>query len=175
MLGTERPSDPPTSPESSTESSTGVYLLFADQVLTYVGRSADCRQRIKDHRTNGRPFDHAAVIPCGDADAVWIEKAIIQATEAVQNKVMFRRFLERRAAPPSPLPPVAEHPLTLIGKTLSRKRAGAFGLASEFEAAIRSGELVFHPKRPGSANHVITAGRLYEWAEAAQKVKYPHA
>lgn len=148
----------------------GVYLLFQDEQLTYVGRSRDCATRIAAHRSNGRLFDSRVVIPCSPDQSIWIERAIVTATEPVQNRVLFTSH--RRRAELRPLAPAlgpSEHPLMILNKSAARRRVKAFGLAEEFEEAVRCGELAFRKKNPSSLNphaeSVVSLGNLIAWCE----------
>lgn len=159
----------------STELSTGVYMLFQDRELIYVGRSRNCAQRIAEHRWNGRPFDFSLVVPCAIEDAEWVERAVIRATEAAQNRVRYtgrpntKRILQ--AVPPT----AHEHPMTVLNKTAARKRAKACGLSAEFEAAVSAGMLSLRKKNPNapmSNQCVIGLGELMAWCEQAQRTKF---
>lgn len=55
----------------------GLYFLFKDGELTYVGQSKDCRKRIEQHRGNGRPFDFATIMPIEPERRSLVEAAII--------------------------------------------------------------------------------------------------
>lgn len=172
------PPDPANCPTNCpTGAVCGVYLLFLGRQLVYVGRSRNCAARIAQHRTNGRPFDHYQITPCSPADALWIEQALIAATDAVQNK--------QRPAPPvrraEPAPDPAEHPLMQMNKTAARQRVKRFGLSREFEDALAKGELPFRLRNPESprpgAPMVIDVGELLAWCErtrlAAQNQESP--
>lgn len=167
---------PPRSPKKSTVVSTGplagVYLLFQDWDLIYVGRSDDCHRRVGSHRTNGRTFNHYEMIPCGSDRAKFVEEALIRSLEPAQNKIRYRREIARTEGPePKPVPTdPTEHPLMILNKTQAKARVKRFGLASKFEDDWRSGVLEFRPKNPErtqrGAPHIITVGALLEWCEA---------
>ena len=167
MITDALPSPPPQAPETSTKLSTpGVYMLFLEGDLIYVGRSRDCRARIDAHRASGRLFDRHLIAPCEPSDAAWMERALITAMEPVGNRALFS---ERRVMVPVPTPVPVEHPLTPLNKTKARAKARQFGLAGEFDAALKRGEFPFRVKNPAnthaSAQMVIEVGHIIEWCE----------
>lgn len=147
-------------------SMSGVYMLFLDGDLVYVGRSRDCRARIGAHRASGRRFDRHLIAPCDPSDADWMERALIAAMEPVGNRALFS---ERRVMVPVPTPVPVEHPLALVNKTKARAKARQFGLGGEFDAALKRGDFPFRVKNPAnthaSAQMVIEVGRVIEWCE----------
>lgn len=179
MISDTLPWPPPHAPEASTKLSTsGVYMLFLDGALIYVGRSRNCRARIDAHRASGRLFDRHLIAPCDPSDAAWMERALITAMEPIGNRALFS---ERRVMVPVPTPIPVEHPLTLVNKTKARAKARQFGLGGEFDAALKCGEFPFRVKNPAnthaSAQMVIEVGRIIEWCErqiANRLEKDPH-
>jgi GIY-YIG catalytic domain len=82
----------------------GVYLLFRERKLIYVGRSKDIYRRVNDHRAAGREFDYVAIIGLPEVDADWIERGLIKALVPKQNRKSGRPADELMAQPPSPAP-----------------------------------------------------------------------
>lgn len=68
----------------------GVYFLFRENELIYIGMSSHIPTRIASHRTNGREFDKYYVIWCELADAYRLEESLIMAFMPMQNKVYNR-------------------------------------------------------------------------------------
>lgn len=81
----------------------GVYFLFKDGDLTYVGRSNDCYGRISSHRQKGRDFDLATVMPLAMEFIPSVEAALIDAFTPPQNRM--------RPAPAAPAPVYIAAPL----------------------------------------------------------------
>lgn len=77
----------------------GVYFLFQDHALVYVGKSRDCYARIAAHRSNGRVFDYARALPVSEDDTGWIEAAFIRSMDPSQNKHHRRQNAQPDAAP----------------------------------------------------------------------------
>lgn len=65
----------------------GVYFLFRENELIYIGMSSHIPTRIASHRQNGREFDKYHVIWCELADAYRLEESLIMALHPRQNKV----------------------------------------------------------------------------------------
>lgn len=70
-----------------TRGRSGVYLLLVGEEIVYVGSSFDMPARVKEHRTNGRPFDKAFYIPASDSDRPMLEKILIKAINPTQNRI----------------------------------------------------------------------------------------
>lgn len=146
----------------------GVYILFRNKEVLYIGRSADCHGRIKTHRQHGREFDYALVSPCPADDAVWVEASLVLAFQSPQNK-QFRT--------PKPAPPervvihVPEDGLELLNKTQAVDMAAAYGLRQTFLDALKSGEVrMIDRAKPGAKmwRPFITKGELRVWLNARQ-------
>lgn len=120
----------------------GVYLLFREFELVYVGRSTDCYGRVAKHRSSGRAFDYALVTACPAEDAPWVEKALLRALEAKQN-----RQGVGVAPPPARRPQrepaaAAPDPLRALNLTEARKLAGSRGIPTNaVPRAVEAGEL----------------------------------
>lgn len=163
---------------STMENEPGVYLLFKDQRLVYVGRSKNPPNRISSHRKNGRPFDHAVYLTCKAADVAWIERALIEAMNPPQNKMgVVNPQPEPEAAPVVPIrpqiryiEPAREDPRTPLSLTAARRRVGHFHLHHDFDAAVKSGELRSVPFNPSHerryGRRLVTVGDLGAWADA---------
>lgn len=70
----------------------GVYLLFYKGALTYIGQSANMQKRIKEHASNGRPFDRAYFIKTLAKERFAVEAALIAALQPTQNRSVGHRF-----------------------------------------------------------------------------------
>lgn len=89
----------------------GIYMLFTDHRLIYIGKSTDVYRRIADHRTNGRTFDYATVTSVPDIDLGWVERALIEGFNPPSNKSLSPKNrepvapleLERSRAAPAPI------------------------------------------------------------------------
>jgi hypothetical protein len=62
----------------------GVYFLLLNSEIVYIGSSANMKARIKDHRTNGRPFDWAFLFETKERE--FLETMLIKAIRPVQNR-----------------------------------------------------------------------------------------
>lgn len=71
--------------------SCGVYLLYNDGALAYVGRSTSLASRLAHHRASGRLFGEARIIPCDEALSVWLERELIRTLQPPQNIVRYAR------------------------------------------------------------------------------------
>jgi len=150
----------------------GVYLLFKDRELTYVGKSTDCYGRIEGHRSKGRDFDYAVVAGCGEHDTGWIEQALIRAFAPRQNRQRHVRPAEPQtvvvqAAPPERgIPSDPDKLLTLIKASALAKE---YGLVSRFNRAVESGALPFvyltEVRGKGAAKRIF-AGELRRWVDS---------
>lgn len=130
----------------------GIYLLFRERRLAYVGRSHNCYQRINQHRINGREFEFALICPCAEADAPWIETALIRQAQPPGNIKGTTRpegtlpdLVVVPATPlPAPSPPAPSYwqPDDLVSKTHARRLANDAGLSgAQIDKAIESGEI----------------------------------
>ncbi len=154
------------------ENGPGVYLLFRNRQLVYVGRSKDPSARIAVHRRNGRPFDHAVAVPCDPADVAWIETALISALNPPQNRLgvttptpeLPPQQVVRVVHLPAPrdAPPPSVYSLT-EGRALATKE----GLRASYDAALKAGTLPSRPRNPDFAGHgarrVIMHADLMAW------------
>lgn len=70
----------------------GVYMLFRDGELIYIGRSSELPRRITNHRRAGREFDEVRAIPCDYATAEWLEAELIRTLQPPEN---IKRFIRR--------------------------------------------------------------------------------
>lgn len=67
--------------------SPGIYLLFLNDGLVYVGQSAKVLARIKEHRRNGRTFDRAAFGFCRDyIERLRLERWLIETYRPAGNR-----------------------------------------------------------------------------------------
>ena len=64
----------------------GVYLLLRRGRVVYVGSSANCANRIGQHKTNGRAFDKAFYIFADAGERENLERTLIRAIQPEQNK-----------------------------------------------------------------------------------------
>lgn len=64
----------------------GSYLLLLGKEIVYVGSSLDMPERVKGHRSNGRPFDKAFYIPASGDDRTTLEKILIKAINPTHNR-----------------------------------------------------------------------------------------
>lgn len=146
----------------------GVYILFRDKAVLYVGRSTDCHKRVKEHRTKGREFDYAIVAPCPECDAGWVEAALVLAFQCPQNK---QHRTPKPAKPEIITVEVPEDGLEMLNKTQAIDMAYAYGLRGDFLDALKSGEVRMIDKaKPGSKSRrpFITKGDLRAWLNAKQ-------
>ena len=129
----------------------GVYFLFHNERLLYIGRSRCCAVRIASHEANGRYFTRASVMPCSYEDSVWIERALIARFQPPQNKTG-----RSKPAAPIQLPvavpeqiigfelvdPFSLKPNLPIGRPAAAEVAATYGLkASTVETALKKGDL----------------------------------
>lgn len=158
----------------------GVYSLFAQHKLVYVGKSTNCYKRIADHRTNGRVFDYALVTAVPEADAAWVEAALIAAMEPVQNRAGKVREVAAPVALPTPL--FARTLAPLLPKpdaeVLTRDPAAAiakrYHLSSELRTVWGTEQLptFYRDNRVGrGAIRLVTRKALIEWCEARTAAK----
>jgi hypothetical protein len=64
----------------------GVYLLFLDGELVYIGSSVNMPARVRGHQTNGRPFNAAFYIETERVERLPLERALIRALHPSQNR-----------------------------------------------------------------------------------------
>lgn len=132
----------------------GVYFLFKEGDLIYVGQSKDCYARIDAHRGNGRPFDLATVMPLEPQFLGQVEKALIRSykppgnvthaqksgpgraadTQAAPN---FARMQFKRVFPEPPKFAPGPDALGTISRGKARDLASAYGVT---QYAIAEGE-----------------------------------
>lgn len=147
----------------------GVYFLFREGELTYVGRSNDCYGRIASHRQKGRDFDLATVMPLAMEFIPQVEKALIAGFTPPQNRMRPppQIVMPAPAAPPPPdpygdLPSWAPRPtaLGLISPTAARDLAMALSLTgSVVKDAEEAGELHFFETGKRSHKGPVRAAR----------------
>lgn len=163
------------------ENGSGVYLLFRNQRLVYVGRSKNPSKRIGAHRTNGRAFDYALTVPCPEKDVDWIERALIAALNPPQNskgvtspteepleaqvvKVIYREV----AAKPAPVQAV----YSLIE---AEREADKYGLGALMRTDVKTGALCSCPKNPAFAGpgsrRVIAHADLMAWLDRMEQAR----
>jgi hypothetical protein len=151
----------------------GVYLLFKDRKLTYVGKSVDCYGRINAHRVNGREFDYATVAACPEADMGWVEAALIAAMEPVGNRAGKAKPVVlptlRELAPRPVHPSAPEDPMMSANMNAANRYCAAFGLQGALKPAIASGEL--RAMKDGRT-WAILWGDLKTWCEAKQNARF---
>lgn len=135
----------------------GVYFLFKEDEMVYVGQSKDCYGRIEAHRTNGRKFDLATVMPLDMQFVGKVEKALIKAYRPPENTVHKKQSAAAQAGPDRrlmlPLPGryverVAPGPdgLGLISQQQCRKLAVSYGLPSNtIDIAVQDGAVKMKP------------------------------
>lgn len=64
----------------------GIYILFDDHRVTYVGQSKNILARIATHSQNGRAFTSYFVIPCLECDLDATEQYYIDLLKPPENK-----------------------------------------------------------------------------------------
>lgn len=152
----------------------GVYMLFKDRRLIYVGKSVDVYGRINTHRVNGREFDYATVSACPEADMGWVESAMIAAMEPVQNRA---GKAASRVTAPHPLDivpaatgrPVPTDPLAALSYAAANDHARTYRLQGAMKEALASGEL--KSVRNGKS-WIILWGDLSAWLQAKQRERF---
>jgi len=146
----------------------GVYLLFQDRRLVYVGKSGDCHRRVAEHRQRGRVFDYGLVTPCPQQDAAWVEAALIDAWGPVQNRNRSTGAqVIAQVIASDDVAPVA------LRKGAARKRANDCGVTiAEFDEALKSGAIPSYPRNPNFTGHgsvwMIPVKSLDAWCAAYQ-------
>jgi hypothetical protein len=138
----------------------GVYFLFKDGALEYVGQSKDCYGRIESHRKNGRSFDLATVMPLAAEFLSAVERALIKGYLPKRNVthrddpvrlVREPKDRKRRSVPITlPISEITERTyeaasgLGTISVAKARAMASAFGVRQAvLDEAIQSGVLRF--------------------------------
>ena len=97
----------------------GVYMLFQEHNLVYVGKSQDSYARISEHRANGRVFDYALISSCPASDMGWIESALIKAFQPQQNSSLKGpKALPSEVSTPAAPPKAADQSSTQIAYTI---------------------------------------------------------
>lgn len=66
----------------------GIYALFLQGQLVYIGRSGDIRHRVGEHRTAGREFDAARAVVCETEHMNWLEVALINLLQPPGNRLI---------------------------------------------------------------------------------------
>ena len=69
----------------SIEDTCGIYFLFKDDELVYIGQSTCVYQRIETHRGD-KDFDRACYFPCPEGELTDIETVLIQGFAPRYNK-----------------------------------------------------------------------------------------
>src|SRR3546814_16063050 len=72
-----------------TEKLCGVYLLYFNERLVYIGKSKDICSRLNQHRKHGRMFDEWSFIPVPageDEELDYVESRLINAFAPEQNR-----------------------------------------------------------------------------------------
>lgn len=154
----------------------GVYCLFKDRQLVYVGKSRSVYARIDEHRTKGRVFDYATVMPCPEHDMAWVETALIKAFQPEQNRsgkvASVKTVLVQQIAAPD-----LSHVIYTPPQAVRVAQEYGIGSPAVF-AALKSGALPYHYKAgragPKAPRH-ITRNDLIKWCEATRAVLLPSA
>jgi hypothetical protein len=76
----------------------GVYLLMRKGQVVYIGSSLNMPNRVRDHKTNGRPFDQVFYIATHAIQREALERTLIRAINPPQKSQ--HRTAEPAAAPP---------------------------------------------------------------------------
>jgi hypothetical protein len=139
----------------------GIYQLFHEHELVYVGKSRDVYKRVAEHRARGRQFDYALVSAAPPGDLAWIEAALIAAFQPRQN----RQLLSVKASAATATGPA---PVAALTVAQARKRAADAGLSRAFTTAIADGSLKAFPRgdRPRGNKGVVRlvmAAELETW------------
>lgn len=172
----------------------GIYFLFREGALVYVGKSSDVYKRVRAHRANGREFDFASVMLVQDAHLGWVEKAVITAMRPPANTKhagnrkgsFIANDIDGDDAPkvetsPSTAPSrraVTSLQMALrrtektgtMSKTDSRSYASSrfHGGGKMFDAALKAGEIptIDTGRRGNGANHILIPFQdLVSWTE----------
>lgn len=69
----------------------GVYILFQDGAITYIGRSTRLKTRIGVHRRSGRVFDSVKIIACDEVTSIWLEPELIRILSPRDNLLRYKR------------------------------------------------------------------------------------
>lgn len=122
----------------------GVYCLFKDRELVYVGKSRSVYVRIDEHRVKGRVFDYATVMACPEGDMGWVEEAMIAALQPVQNRSgkaqkVIHQTVVHQAAP--------DQSHRIYSRSQALQVVAEYGLSGmTFLSAVKDGSLPSHPK-----------------------------
>lgn len=73
----------------------GVYMLYREGELIYIGRSTELPRRITNHRRSGRVFDEVNAIPCDAKTADWLEAELVRVFSPPENIKRFDRRSRR--------------------------------------------------------------------------------
>jgi hypothetical protein len=65
----------------------GIYFLFREHDMTYIGRSENVRHRVACHRKDGRAFDLALALYCDIGESIVLERQYIAAYQPMENKI----------------------------------------------------------------------------------------
>ena len=154
----------------------GVYLLFQERRLVYIGKSKDCYGRISEHRTKGRPFDYALVTPCPADDMAWVEASLIEAWGPAQNRQRGGRQ-QSDPAPQAPLTAPVDPGLSTFTIPKAEDYARRYNLHVQMRAAMTSGELKVYASAPPRANgraapRLILQADLRDWCERRQRERF---
>jgi len=181
----------------------GVYFLFRDETLIYVGKSNDTQKRVRNHRQNGRPFDVAIIAPVPHSVLSMVERALIRALKPPENKALNDdKKIEtpiyvstpppapEMATPPPPARPVMaqenarlgvsepqERQDGLITLSVARTMASSFGVKAAFEAAVETGEVKFvvtKERRSPKAKNGISQTRVGRYEPVVAWIKEAH-
>lgn len=167
----------------------GIYFLFREGRLTYIGRSRDAEKRIKTHRKNGREFDRWLVAPCAEGDQGWIEAELIRSFDSVQNRTRAESKVEaellarlekakrpivmNRIVNPHPADLPAENSIS-VAMGRARSYASQCRLSPEFVRDVESGDLPFTEgplDSRGNRRKLFRVGALREWSERLLSAK----
>jgi predicted DNA-binding transcriptional regulator AlpA len=70
----------------------GVYFLYRDGIVVYVGQAANIRRRVSDHIAEGaKDFDAVSFVPCDQAQLDWLERRYIVQLLPVYNQCAVAR------------------------------------------------------------------------------------
>jgi hypothetical protein len=63
----------------------GVYFLFQDDVIIYIGKSKDVLSRVQAHKNNQKEFDHYTYVECDEDLLTAYERIFINKYKPIQN------------------------------------------------------------------------------------------
>ncbi|PIB91317.1 GIY-YIG nuclease family protein [Caulobacter sp. FWC2] len=149
----------------------GVYCLFKDHKLVYVGKSRSVYARIDEHRTKGRVFDYATVMPCPEHDMGWVEQSLIEAMQPAQNrsgKTKAEKVIHQTIV----LQPEPDLSHLIYTTTEALLVVAEYSVPSpRFWAALKDGSLPFVTRtgrRGRGAPRLIRQPDLMAWCKGAQ-------